>query len=178
MLRRHTWSHWTLTTLWGSIITPFYRGTRWGSRSFFHVVIIPKSCTAGTPTLAVTVPILHPEHNRLWLHPHFIAVHFCFFHILSILVFSAAVSCTSFIISSVSFFPTLFSASFPYFSVISCILSNVAFFTLYILLIPSSQNLSPSPLWHLLLSHGSISQPETLPLCHSWQLLSQHLWVS
>lgn len=101
---------------------------------------------AGIPTLAVTVQILHPEHNPLSLRSHVLAVRFCFFAILSILVFSTAVSHTSFIISSASFFPTLFSASFPYFSMISCILSNGAFLILYTLLIPSSQNPSPSPL--------------------------------
>lgn len=86
---------------------------------------------AGIPTLAVTVQILHPEHNPLSLRSHVLAVRFCFFAILSILVFSTAVSHTSFIISSASFFPTLFSASFPYFSMISCILSNGAFLILY-----------------------------------------------
>lgn len=70
---------------------------------------------------------------------------------------SPAVSCTSFIMFSALFFPTLSSASFPYFSMFSCILSNIGFLTLHTLLIPSSQNPSPSPLM--------------IPPCFSWQNL-------
>lgn len=110
-------------------------------------------------TLVVTFQILYQENNPLLLPFHFTVVHFCFFFIFSFLVVSTAFSpILPVIISSASFFPTLCSASFPYFSMISHILSNVPFFTLFTMLIPSSQNPPPYPL--MIPPHSS---PQRLP---------------